>query len=259
MRYLAALFIAGLLLSSCEKVIDVELNEAEQKLVIEAVVSNDTAQNYVNLSLSGGFYATNNFAAVEGAAVGIEDENGNYFPMAELVPGVYTNSSLVGELNTSYTLTVIYDNVTYTATTFIPSPVNIDTLEYEYVPASSFADEGAILFANFTDPANETNYYRFRITDNGDIDNNWYLRDDGFVNGLETTYAFFQRSFDDGDFVEVEMVGVDATVFRYFEGLEDISTGQGAAPGNPTSNIQGDALGFFGGYSVDKKSVLINI
>lgn len=259
MRYLAGLFILGLLLSSCEKVIDVDLNDAEQKLVIEAVVSNDTAQNYVNLSLSGGFYTTNNFTAVEGAVVVIEDGNGNNYPMSELTPGVYTNSSLVGEHNTSYTLTVSYDNQTYTATTVIPSAVNIDTLEYEFVPASSFADEGAILFANFTDPANETNYYRFKITDNGNIDNAWYLRDDGFVNGLETTYAFFQRSFDDNDFVEVEMIGVDATVFRYFEGLEDISTGQGAAPGNPTSNIQGDALGFFGGYSVDKKSVLINI
>ena len=47
--------------TSCEKVILIELNEADQKIVVDAIVSNDSVQNYVILSKSGGFYQNNDF------------------------------------------------------------------------------------------------------------------------------------------------------------------------------------------------------
>ncbi len=53
--------------TSCEKVILIELNEADQKIVVDAIVSNDSAQNYVILSKSGGFYQNNDFQAISDA------------------------------------------------------------------------------------------------------------------------------------------------------------------------------------------------
>ena len=68
--------------TSCEKVILIELNEADQKMVVDAIVSNDSVQNYVILSNSGGFYQDNDFEAISGALVTITDDAGVIYSLS---------------------------------------------------------------------------------------------------------------------------------------------------------------------------------
>ena len=72
--------------TSCEKVILIELNEADQKMVVDAIVSNDSVQNYVILSKSGGFYQDNDFEAISGASVTITDDEGVVYCLGVFTP-----------------------------------------------------------------------------------------------------------------------------------------------------------------------------
>ena len=92
------------LTTSCEKVILIELNEADQKIVVDAIVSNDSVQNYVILSKSGGFYQDNDFEAITGASVTITDDAGVVYSLSESAPGYYSDPNLVGKLKTNYDL-----------------------------------------------------------------------------------------------------------------------------------------------------------
>ena len=78
------LSITGLILllffSSCEKVIDVKINDADKKYVIEGNVFNIPSQpQEVKISQTKNFSDENNFMGISGALVSIRENNGRNF------------------------------------------------------------------------------------------------------------------------------------------------------------------------------------
>ena len=87
------LYISFLLLitlfSSCEKVVDIDLNNAEPKLVIDAIIKwqkGTSGENQtIKLSLTNDFY-TNDILPASGAVVQVINSGGTEFDFLETVP-----------------------------------------------------------------------------------------------------------------------------------------------------------------------------
>ena len=77
------LFIA----TSCEEVIDLDLNSSNPQVVIEGNVNSATKQVLVKISKSINFDESNSFPKAEKYIVKLKDDGGNSFILDEISPG----------------------------------------------------------------------------------------------------------------------------------------------------------------------------
>lgn len=251
-----------LFLSSCEKVIDVNLNDADRVYVIEGQITNFAGMNYVRVSKSDNFYQTQDFKQISGATVSVSDEIGNLTVFTESEPGLYVSNSFTANSYTTYNLSVLIGTEEITATTYMPGNTMIDSIPYRENQGGFFGD-GYTAFLYWTDDANEENYYRYKnykksITDlYFTPDESISITEDALFNGIGTGIPLFSRNFDLGDTVIVDLMEIDKHNYKYWYALSQVNSGQSAAPGNPVSNLSGDALGYFGAYNVSRDTIVI--
>ena len=247
---------------ACEKVIDVPLNEAEREIVVEAVGRNYLGESFVDLSLSGSVYDDSGFDRLSGAAVKITDKNGveSVFTEDPAVKGRYVSADFLTEAGNKYDLKVDYDGTTLTGSTNTMSKVEIDSLTYiqQIGGFGGGTDTTYLVFYNFTDPADEENYYRARAWVNGEGDNLFYLTGDELFNGYTYTAPFFGTSIESGDTVYVELVSMDEVQYTYLFTLANNGDAGpfSAAPANPVTNID-NGIGYFGGFMIDTMTIII--
>lgn len=246
-------------LNSCEKVIDLNIRDAETQLVIDGSVSNLPEYNYIKLNYSKSLSDTNPFGTVSGALVTITDENGNSFTLNETEPGVYTNPTLIGIPYTTYSMNIQLNGKTYTSTSYLPGSTPIDTL-LSFKNQGGFFGEGYSVLLYFYDKGNETNYYRVRTYENRIRQEALYIENDELRNGIYTGFPpLFSNSYNLGDTAVIQLMEVDKQVYKYFKSLADITNPQNqpAAPGNPLTNITGGAIGVFAAYNIESDTLVI--
>jgi hypothetical protein len=100
------------------------------------------------------------------------------------------------------------------------------------------------------DPGGIDNYYKFNIIANNILKPGIFIQEDAYNDGNLMMEPIFADGIESGDTVDVEMFGIDESVFKYFYTLQQNE--QGATPANPSSNFSGGCLGYF---SVRTKSV----
>lgn len=259
--YIFAVF--SLVFTSCEKVIEIDLDDAEQKLVIEAEMSSLENQSYVKLSKSLGVSSTEQFEHVSNAAISISDDQGNTFNLIEetLNPGTYSVSGLKTEANRVYNLNVVADGQTYTATSASNTVPVLDSLSFVPTSGNGFGApageaQNYLIFYHFNDPAGEENYYQFKITNLTDPtkeSGTFYIVSDNLFNGQDYAAPFFADFAEAGDEVMVELISMDESNYRYLFTLANTldTSPFSAAPANPASNLSNEALGYFGAFAVD--------
>jgi hypothetical protein len=131
-KHLPLTIVLGiLLLPACEKVIEVDLNSASQKFVIEAVVTDGPAPQQVRVTQTKNFDENNDFSGVSTAEVTIADDTGNSTLLSYSGGGLYETTELAGVPGRTYYLTVNANGETFTATSTMPAPVAIDSLYVE--------------------------------------------------------------------------------------------------------------------------------
>src|SRR5687768_18601747 len=101
-------------LLSCEKVIDIKIRDADAKIVIEGVITDEPGSLKVKLSRTVKYSNSNQFPAVTGATVKIKD-NGVEYVLNEVSPGVDGNTLVSGQVGHRYELSVITGPETFTA------------------------------------------------------------------------------------------------------------------------------------------------
>lgn len=248
--------VSILILNSCEKVIQLDLADAEEQYVVDAMVSNIDKFNYVKISKSATFYAGSDFSAVEGAVVTITDQNGVEVLLSETSSGYYENPSLVGEAYMTYTLRIEADGDVIEGSTLLPGNSEIDsvvTLQNQ----GGFFGTAYTAFTYWSDNANEKNYYRLRASRNDSVQSDIYVTEDNLFNGIATGTPLFSTSFREGDSAIIELMEIDEVTYKYWLSLDQVSDAQNAAPGNPISNMSNGALGYFGGYNMSIDTVLV--
>ncbi|PVW13572.1 DUF4249 domain-containing protein [Marixanthomonas spongiae] len=169
MKRVLILIICFGIFTSCEEVVDVDLNEGEPKLVIDAKITknieDDSSITRVKLSTTVPFFDSE-INLVNGATVTITDEKGTVYTIENTSDGVYEYPGFNPLPNTNYTLEIVYKNEVYTATEQLQPVVPLEFVEQRN--DGGFDGESIELKVFFTDPANEENYYFFEaITESG--------------------------------------------------------------------------------------------
>jgi|WetSurMetagenome_2_1015567.scaffolds.fasta_scaffold05674_4 hypothetical protein len=257
-KYRIIIFIAIILsicFSSCQKVIDLELNTSSSQIVIQGNIYDQTGPYTVKISKSVNFDESNVYPAVIGAMVVISDNAGNSDTLTETSSGIYTTSVLQGVPGRTYTLTVKTDGQTYTASATLPDAVEINSI---YMEKSRFGNDEQVTI-DFTDPANVDNYYRLIEFINNIQQDQFYATSDKLYEGEKISYSFMSQDSDSkletGDKVTIWLECVDKFVYEYFR-TAGSEGGQSASPANPTSNISNGALGYFNACSVRAISII---
>ena len=249
--------------TSCQKVVQLNLNNAATQVVIQGEVTDDRGPYQIIINQSVGFYADNTFPGISGAIVKITDDLGDSDILTEKSPGIYETHFLKGKPGITYTLSVLSQNVNYSAVSTMPQPVRFDSLTLE--GTSGFGQERINAIVNFQDPPGVKNYYQFTETVNHKaFPRNNFVFNDRLSDGkyISTTLRTDSSYIVPEDTVTVNMYSIDENTYNYFLELRQ-SSGSGAfnstaSPANPTTNITGGALGYFSAHTVQTRAIVVN-
>jgi hypothetical protein len=252
------------LLSSCEKVINVDLNESSPHIVIVGVITDSIGPYTVRISESGSYFNQPVLPPVSRAVVIISSNSGIIDTLKETEPGSYLTSKTVGLPGTTYTLRVIFENQEYSGVSTMQSHVSIDSLVLEKGQSIGFGFGGGRggpridIHAFFKDPP-EKNFYRLKVYANDTTSaENYRLYDDQYTNGEETDLRVGRAIA--GDKYLIELYSLDMPTYEYYRTLEDILRSNpifGSTPANPNTNLSNGALGYFGAYSISTTTLTV--
>lgn len=273
MKKVSFILLSLLVLVSCTKIIDIELNSATKRLVIEAKISDQSVPPFVKLTRTMDYFNPENPELVSGAIVTLRSDVGESEVMEEVSEGIYKAVQIKGTPGVTYSLTVQDGDQSYEADAYLPFPVRIDTTHHfireNRTPRDNIS--GYMLSLTFTDPADKTNYYRLdalkiNIDTTGRHQNgstSTVMTSDVLYNGGQTTNMLnHDQAYEPGDTVIVKLISIDEKVYHYFQQLKE-SAGMRAmfsssAPANPETNLQNGAMGYFAAESVDMRMVIIS-
>jgi hypothetical protein len=255
-----ALFISLFTFSSCEKVINIDLKDSQNKVIVEGLITNEAGQlvHSVLLSKSNSFSSTGKNNPIVGALVIVEDSTSKIIDtLKETSPGVYNTKKILGVIGHTYKLNAIINGTSYTASSKMPEAIGLDSLYIQETPF--FGNIFKQVVPVFKDDLGTKNYYRFSVQVNDSLQNDidaWDdLLSDGKVNSRPLNIDD-QEALDGDDTLSVTMNTTDLALFNFFNTLENAS-GNAQTPGNPTSNISGDAIGYFGAITVQKRTIIL--
>lgn len=261
---LASLIIAlAMGLSSCEKVIEVDIKESASQIVIEGTVDDVSDQQMVKITRSVSYTENNTYPPVTGAQVVVTDSRGGKHTFEELSPGIYV-SPFKGQPTVTYNMSITVNDQSYTAQSTMPRPVELDSLSLTEVTFGG--EDRKVVAVHYQDPPDYTNQYRYVMKVNGTQTRRVYANNDRLTNGNNVKDQLFYSSDDDneeindGDVVDVELQCIDKQVYKYWVTLADQSQngpGGGVTPGNPPSNISNGALGYFSAHTTRRKTITI--
>lgn len=276
-------FLLLSVLISCEKNIDIELNQTEPTLVVDARIENDEAP-YVVLTKSLSYFGNISIDSLANSFVHNAEvyvSNGTLTHRLKeyeipLIPGYSayyysTDSSdlttaFVGEFNTSYSLEVRTNGEVYTSTTTIPFPAVVaDSIWVEHAPMNPDTLK-RILKVRLVDPPGLGNRNRYFTKRNNEpmYPGESSVWDDQITDGNTYTVTLppginkndppdsDDNYFFKGDEITFKLANIDKPTFDFWETWEFAY----ATIGNPFSqpnvvinNISNGGLGAFCGYA----------
>jgi len=285
------LFSFALFGFGCEKNIDFKLHDEEPKLVVEATIENgqpplvflSTSLNYFS-QISPQLLAS---SVVRGADVFVSNESktqklkqydlplaGGYTFSYYSIDSANLSAAFLGEVNKSYSLKIVSQGKEYTATTTIPNITkSIDSLWYKPGPPQLDTNK-VIVTGRFTDPPGFGDYVRYFTKRNGGpfLPGINSVFDDLFVDG--TTYELQVQAgvdrnqkikeddmfFNKGDTVTFKLSNIDKTTYDFWRTMEFSYQSVGnpfSTPVKVLGNISNNALGYFGGYASQYRTLVI--
>lgn len=260
--YIAITAALGMSITSCTKVIDVNLSNTDPIIVIQGSVTDTTGPYSVKITKTIDIDKNNNFVGLSGASVTISDDAGNSENLQEASAGMYKTSTLVGVPGRTYTLTVQVDGKIYTAKSTMPAKVAYDSVSYTIIERGDDAKPYATV--HYVDPIGVNNYYRAIRYVDGIFDGEIFVESDIFSDGRNRAAVLRKRGGDDDDdkvitiggTVTVEMQCIDKYNFDYLSQLEDADgESNSATPANPVGNITNGALGYFSAHTSSFKTL----
>ena len=291
MKRIVVAVLLGFTLLGCEKKVDLDLEEVPPKLVVEASIEIGEAP-VVILTKSLAYFSSispqllvNSF--VRGAEVSIS--NGSLTHKLKeysvvLAPGfaLYyysTDSSnlataFTGQLNTAYNLEIKSEGQTYTSKTTIPGYNKVlDSIWFKPVVGDTSNKEVQV-YVRAKDPQGFGNYIRYWTKRNRGnfLPGNVSVYDDLVIDGTQYDIlvepgidrnednVFDPPPFLRGDTVTLKLSGIDKPTYDFWRTMEYTYQSVGnhfSTPIKVLSNISNGALGYFGGYASQYKTIII--
>ncbi|WP_136483045.1 DUF4249 domain-containing protein [Cognatitamlana onchidii] len=218
MRKIAHILLIGLLLvTSCEDVIDVDLDTAQPRLVIDAslrwIKGTDGSSQVIKLTQTAPFF-DNDIPPASGAQVTVTDDKNNTFNfIEENNSGLYKNDNFIPEIGGVFNLSIVYNNETYVGTETMQSVVPIDRVEQKN--DGGFSGEDIELKFYYTDPAGVENFYLFEflVTNRSLLTLEVY--DDEFTDGNEIFGFYSDEDLKSGDELVVTNSGISRRTYDF--------------------------------------------
>lgn len=235
-----------ILLTSCEKVIDVDLKNESPRLVVDAALTyikgTDGKNQSLVLSTTTGFF-DREIPKVSGATVYVTNSANRRFNFVEEsnIKGKYTCTDFVALIGDTYTLTIVYKGETYKAVEKLNAVNKIDNIE-QRADLGLNKDEYGIR-VNFQDPATEDNFYIISYVTPFEAFPYIDAFDDKFFQGKIGFGLFGSDKMKMGDSIEIKVRGGSERYFNYMRKL--ISTAaSGGGPFQPSrsSTIRGNVV-----------------
>lgn len=277
----AALFI----LNACEDPIDLDLEQKEDFVVIDAFINNLPGKQIIKISKSTPYLSSDQPAPLLGASVILEDSsNGRTFVFSDNGNGEYsyepTAGDSIGVINHRYKLTVQSQGNTWTASETWNRSTEVDTIDVRY-EEPQFGDPG--YFARFLgiDSIGKMDYYWIKAFRNGVfwgragqmnlcVDGAFGEGGDGlfFIPPIAEGITPFNERYKVGDVVRVEIHGISKSTYEYLTMAQEQMTNSGLfavtpenVPTNFTKITSGNnkrALGWFSVASVKFREQVVN-
>lgn len=262
------------LFSSCTDVVDIDLDTAPPKLVVEAFINWEKGttgnQQTIKLTTTGSFY-TNTVPIVSGATITVTNSSSVVFNFTEIPnTGKYECNNFIPILNETYTLLVIANGQTYTATETLKPVTPITTVTQD--SNGGLSGNKIQLKANFQDPLATEDFYLFNYTYPNIIKPDFYATDDLFFNG-NNFFSVLQETnnatdLEVGNVITITHFGVSKNHYNYLAKLLSISGNNGGSPfQSPPATVRGNVinqtnfdnypLGFFNLSESDKETYTI--
>ena len=252
------LILTAFTLISCEDVVDVDLATAEPKLVIDASLKwqKGTAGNEqtIILSTTAGFYEEN-VPAATGATVFVTNGNNDVFNFIEIPnTGEYFCANFVPEIDQTYTLTVIYNGETYTATETLKEVPEITSVIQDN--EGGFTGDQIEVRFFYNDIPNIDNYYLIQFNTSITILPEYDVISDEFFQNNQMFGLYTNEDLNPNDTVTLTLQGISETYYNYMNILLGIAGSNGGSPfQTPPATVRGNivnqtnfdnyALGFF--------------
>lgn len=245
------LIIAGL--AGCEEVVQVDLEESEPRLVVDAALlldkDNPSSIQTIRLTTTSPFF-NDRVDPAQGAVVLVRESSGREYVFEEIESGYYRNNNLYLKFNTTYYLEILYEGEMYTATETLVPVTSLEDVEQS--TGGGFAGDEIELKVYYTDPPETRDYYLFRFIHE---DLSIQIYEDEFTNGNRTFAYFSDEDIKSGDEVRFEVQGISRRFYEYMFILRSqAGTGGGPFQTQPTTvrgnlinltNPQNFALGYF--------------
>ena len=247
------LVLAAGLLAACEETVDLDIDQAPARFVIDARVTSEMSTHYVRLSRSVDLYQTGQTPRVTDATVTITNlttATSYAFLHAPAVPGTYrSEAAFATQPGEAYRLEVIIGSETFTATDsvfalgeLLDAGCQID----EDNPFNDEDDEGYIYqLLVSAEELPEENFYQFEFFRNDTIQNfdgsDVFAVRDVILGDIIRDLASpeYYAALDTATF---KMYSVSSEVYNYLSDLDELLGSDGGMfsppPANPRSNIR---------------------
>ena len=256
-------------LSSCEEVIEIDLNSSNPVIVAEGYLNQDSL-SYINLSYTTDYFHSETPVLIEDAIVRLEDDNGNSELLTHIGGGFYQGSTLRGEARTDYLISMEIGDEVLTGKSRLLPPAEIESIYYSESifqrpagpPGTPPAMTSYTVTLNILDDPLENNYFLLNFFTSTSGPSFFYLTtSDEFIDDEKTiSFSTFMFEFFQGDTVNIEIFSIDAPSYWYYNQLNDavgMGPGMSSTPYNPKSNFGGNVMGYFMARSKMDTSIVI--
>lgn len=279
----AYLLICLFFLSSCEKTVSFQLNNAEtKKLVVDGQIETGKPPivfltNAISVTDPLNLNTVLN-SIVRGAIVEVSDatrtiqliEQNNSYQVAP------QDSNFVGVPGQIYKLKIQYLGKVYEASTKIPIVKSLDSIwTVKRINAGGPDSNEVNIFARYTDPDTLGNYVRYFtkrnkepfFTGRNSVYNDEVINGNGIDVRIEKGYDKINDTstkkfgnFIIGDTVQVKWCAIEKAVYNFWNTLEFSTNSVGnpfSSPSAIMSNISNGALGVWAGYGTSFKTIIV--
>ena len=246
-KYVSLLFCLNIIiLSSCEKDIDIDYHQVPSLYVVEASVSNTSMEARISRTQNMDDNSTQ--SDISNARVMVTGDDGSSYQLNYLSNGRYFSKSK-GTPGVTYTINIDLDGEHFTSTSTMQNKPTINS--FRVVRKKIATEWFQIGELKFPDLPNEDNWYFMHIYRN-DLGYRWAVLDDRNDpnNERQQLFTFFREGeggsdvLRDGDDLRIELYTIDKRAYDYLFSMQMMeNTGT-----NPIPNFTGGCLGFFSAH-----------
>jgi Domain of unknown function (DUF4249) len=276
-----------LFLTSCEKEIDITLDEGKSQIVVDAFLTDAASKQTIKLTNTSPYFKNSASPAVLGAKVTVTNVNtGEVFSFIDATnTGNYSwqpnGKNNLAKINSNYLLSVIHKGDTLISESRLNPVPAIDSLSYEYKEGLTEKQNGYVASFWANDIPKRTDFYWIRTTRNDTLLNEpkylnftWDAGFEGWETDGQPFFEFFRKAitpfdkpFQPGDKVKVQLWSANYKTFLYFFRVQGQLINNGIfaqPPANVPTNIinknkksVNTPVGWFLMSAVVEKSIVI--